>query len=231
MIDYSIVNEETWEEIESMVIERRIESDHQPLSVKVRGEEREKVWKEEEKRERQVWGIKEKEEFKKKSEEISWREEGIENGRRELTEKIRSITKWERKKKPWTIGQNEWWDMECRRKKKKLQRTWREVGRREESEEREWQNFKEERRRYREMCREKKEKWREKEDKRIEEMKEEGEMWRYINRERKKRTGISDKIKIEQWTKHFIELLGGKEERSRVEMESRTEEEQKNRRK
>jgi hypothetical protein len=44
------------------------------------------------------------------------------------------------------------------------------------------------------------------------------EVWRYINRERKKKGEIvSDRITMEEWRKYFSELLGGEENRQEKE--------------
>ena len=37
--------------------------------------------------------------------------------------------------------------------------------------------------------------------------------WKYINKYRSKREGVSEKISIKEWVKHFREVLGGREER------------------
>ncbi|KAJ3658794.1 hypothetical protein Zmor_010515 [Zophobas morio] len=41
IIDYGIVNEEAWEEIESFKVGERVESDHMPLEIKIKGKEQE----------------------------------------------------------------------------------------------------------------------------------------------------------------------------------------------
>lgn len=62
------------------------------------------------------------------------------------------------------------------------------------------------RREYREWCKEQKKKHEEEE--RILNIKSEAEAWKYINKYRKKKTErISEKINIEEWKDHFIELL------------------------
>jgi hypothetical protein len=49
-------------------------------------------------------------------------------------------------------------------------------------------------------------------------IKTEEEVWRYINRERKKKGEIvSDRITMEEWRKYFSELLGGEENRQEKE--------------
>ncbi|KAJ3667152.1 hypothetical protein Zmor_002554 [Zophobas morio] len=41
IIDNGIVNEEAWEEIESFKVGERVESDHMPLEIKIKGKEQE----------------------------------------------------------------------------------------------------------------------------------------------------------------------------------------------
>lgn len=46
--------------------------------------------------------------------------------------------------------------------------------------------------------RKKRESW----EREIEEMKTEGQMWKVINRERKRRNGVKEEIKMEEWEGH-----------------------------
>ncbi|KAH0816026.1 hypothetical protein GEV33_006765 [Tenebrio molitor] len=108
------------------------------------------------------------------------------------------------------LWKNEWWDKECREGKqaarKKLRNWKKEKAPKEE--------YKRARERYKLVCKEKKEKKRMEEEMK---MKEE-EVWRYINRERKKKGEIvSDRITMEEWRKYFSELLGGEENRQEKE--------------
>lgn len=45
------------------------------------------------------------------------------------------------------------------------------------------------------------------------EAKTEGEMWRIVNRERKKWKGINERIGEDEWKEYFMKLLGGVERR------------------
>jgi Fic family protein len=67
-------------------------------------------------------------------------------------------------------------------------------------------------RRYRERCREKKKQKREREEKEIKEIRTEREVWKYINRERKKKEPVSEKITIQEWEEYFMKLLEGRKE-------------------
>lgn len=57
----------------------------------------------------------------------------------------------------------------------------------------------------------KREKQQEKIEEEIEQLKNKNDIWKYINRERKRRVAISNKISIEEWRKYFMELLEGQD--------------------
>ncbi|KAH0809508.1 hypothetical protein GEV33_013282 [Tenebrio molitor] len=86
---------------------------------------------------------------------------------------------------------NGWWDRECEQWKKKMVKALREWRRNKIDRSR----FLEAKRRYRERCREKKK-----------------EVYTYINRERKKKESVSEKITIEEWEEYFMKLLEGRKE-------------------
>jgi hypothetical protein len=80
------------------------------------------------------------------------------------------------------------------------------------------EEYKRARKRYKLVCKEKKEKKRMEEEMKMKGIKTEEEVWRYINRERKKKGEIvSDRITMEEWRKYFSELLGGEENRQEKE--------------
>ncbi|KAH0818454.1 hypothetical protein GEV33_004337 [Tenebrio molitor] len=112
------------------------------------------------------------------------------------------------------LWKNEWWDKECRERKqaarKKLRNWKKEKATKEE--------YKRARKRYKLVCKEKKEKKRMEEEMKMKGIKTEEEVWRYINRERKRKGEIvSDRITMEEWRKYFSELLGGEENRQEKE--------------
>jgi hypothetical protein len=112
------------------------------------------------------------------------------------------------------LWKNECWDKECREGKqaarKKLRNWKKEKATKEE--------YKRARKRYKLVCKEKKEKKRMEEEMKMKGIKTEEEVWRYINRERKKKGEIvSDRITMEEWRKYFSELLGGEENRQEKE--------------
>jgi hypothetical protein len=107
---------------------------------------------------------------------------------------------------------NGWWDRECEQSKRevvKALRGWRrnKIDR---------SRFLEAKRRYRERCREKKKQKREREEKDIKEIRTEREVWKYINRERKKKEPVSEKITIQEWEEYFMKLLEGRKEEGKV---------------
>jgi hypothetical protein len=66
---------------------------------------------------------------------------------------------------------------------------------------------------YKERCREKKKKpRREKGEKEIKEIRTEREVWKYINRERKKKESVSKEITMQEWENYFMKLLEGRKE-------------------
>ncbi|KAJ3666595.1 hypothetical protein Zmor_002032 [Zophobas morio] len=74
IIDYGIVKEEAWEEIESFKVGERVESDHMPLEMKIKGNEQE-YEKQERRHER------------KELEKRIWDDEGIQRYRSRLEKK------------------------------------------------------------------------------------------------------------------------------------------------
>jgi hypothetical protein len=72
--------------------------------------------------------------------------------------------------------------------------------------------FLEAKRRCRERCREKKKQKREREEKEIKEIRTEREVWKYINRESKKKEPVNEEITIQEWEEYFMKLLEGRKE-------------------
>ncbi|KAH0812093.1 hypothetical protein GEV33_010698 [Tenebrio molitor] len=67
-------------------------------------------------------------------------------------------------------------------------------------------------RRYRERCKEKKKQRGQREEKEIKEIRTEREVWKYINRERKKKESVNEEITIQEWEEYFMKLLEGRKE-------------------
>ncbi|XP_011685491.1 PREDICTED: uncharacterized protein LOC105448540 [Wasmannia auropunctata] len=113
-----------------------------------------------------------------------------------------------------------WWDGDCREKKrivrKALRRWKREVG--------EGREYRREKREYKELCELKK--WEENErwEKKVKEAKTEGQVWRIVGGERKRKTRINESIRMADWEEYFRGVLRGVESRV-VKGEERTERE------
>jgi hypothetical protein len=197
-----------------------VDSDHLPLEITIEGtnqEEKEKgeMREEEKKVIVKVWSEHGVREYRRRLEEATFKEQEIEKMVTELKKVIEKATK-----KKEVIGRgakgagkkNGWWDRECEQAKRevvKALRGWRrnEIDR---------SRFLEAKRRYRETCREKKKQKREREEKEIKEIRTEREVWKYINRERKKKEPVSEKITIQEWEEYFMRLLEGRKEEGKV---------------
>ncbi|XP_025074790.1 uncharacterized protein LOC112552838 [Pogonomyrmex barbatus] len=207
VIDYVITNVEAMEEIKNMKEGDRIESDHVPLEGADRKKERrsntiEKVTS--------VWTEEGIQQYHEKC--VGWKCEQTESGRiwKELKEKVKkSITKVKKKIALWKIARRTWHNKEWNKTKRELRK---ELGRlkkgkisREE--------FVQKRKEYREWCKKEKHKHEREEEERIKTIRTEEEAWRYINKYRKKKEGISESIEIERWIMHFMDLLDGSKDK------------------
>lgn len=120
VIDYVIVNQGAWDRIEKLTVGKRVESDHQPLELEVRGEFRRETGRAQEVIKDIVqWSEESIEEYKKKEREIMIEGEKVEElwnsvkiGIEECI--VRKRIRLRRKK----IGEKDWWDAECKRWKK-----------------------------------------------------------------------------------------------------------------
>ena len=210
VIDYGIVNWETWERVERLEVGCRVESDHQPLIFELanRVERREKT--EEEEGRVQDWSEEGIKVFRKSLEEVKWKEEGGTEAWEELEREITKAVKVRRKGKGRDLGWCPWWDRECKEKKTEINRE-RKRYRRER--EKGYADFIRCRKEYRDLCRKKEEEYRKREEREIENIKTEAEAWKFINKGRKKREGICRTIEMVEWEKHFKEIFGGVEEK------------------
>jgi hypothetical protein len=71
--------------------------------------------------------------------------------------------------------------------------------------------FLEAKKKYRQRCREKKKQRKERGEKEIKEIRTE-EVWKYINRGRKKKESVSEEITMQEWEEYFMKLLEGRKE-------------------
>jgi hypothetical protein len=220
VIDYAIVNEAAWERVKEFKVGERVDSDHLPLEITIEGtnqEEKEKGGTREEEKKVivKVWNEHGVKEYRRRLEEATFKEQEIEKMVAELKEVIEKATK---KKEVIVRGskgagkKNGWWDRECEQSKREVVKALREWRRNKIDRSR----FLEAKRRYRERCREKKKQKREREEKEIKEIRTEREVWKYINRERKKKEPVSEEIIIQEWEEYFMKLLEGRKEEGKV---------------
>jgi len=119
VIDYVIGNEETRGKVVRMRVEDWVDSDHQPITVCMKGGGREeRIGKRKVKERRGVWT----EEGRKKFEEYVGKRDGgrqgVEEGWRKLKKRVKgALERVEREEKKVRGG---WWDEECRRMKREV---------------------------------------------------------------------------------------------------------------
>ncbi|XP_029054555.2 eukaryotic translation initiation factor 3 subunit A-like [Osmia bicornis bicornis] len=210
VIDYVIAEEQGKERMKRMGIGDKIDSDHHPIILKMEGWG---VGKEEEKERKKPvargnWSQQGRENFKK---EINWKERRRGNLEEDMESMMVEFRKGlERgKENNKTQVRKGWWDEESMRRKKEVRkalRDWRKgrIG---------GEKYREAKREYNRVCEAKKEKVKKAFEKEARGAKTEGDVWRIINRERKSRGRAKTGIKEEEWRKHFVNLLGGSEEK------------------
>lgn len=155
-----------------------------------------------------IWTEESVKAFKRSIEGRLWETEEVQEHRRELRDTVlksmeKKVIRTEKEKLRTKI----WWDRECtqvKRKVKGLYRTWKEgkVKRVDNTESST---------RFREMCKEKEEKKQEEELQEITKIANQGDLWKYINKSRKRMTEIFEGIKMVTWKEHFMNLLGSAE--------------------
>jgi len=139
IIDFVIGEEEARERIERLTIGDRIDSNHHPLEVWMKGggvrrvmERREKkVWK-------GLWDTEGRERFKQKMGSIEIMEGSVEEHWKAVSGRVKSTLKEieeEREREAGGKRQKSWWDVECREEKRKVRRKLREWKRRDLEEE------------------------------------------------------------------------------------------------
>lgn len=102
------------------------------------------------------------------------------------------------------VGSKDWWDRGCTKKKRAVHKMYKN-----------WRNGMCSREKYIEEKRkltvylEKMKKWKEKEKMELRMLRNEAEVWRFINKKRGKRVWVENEINKERWEKHFRNLLGG----------------------
>ncbi|CAG5090539.1 Protein of unknown function [Cotesia congregata] len=207
VVDYGVTNARSWDEIKDIGIGYRLDSDHQPVIVEMEGE---KSFKNERMKEKkkdrwvQCWKEDKVELFRKKEEELEWK---VEIGEKKWDELKKGIESCCSKKKIVYKEWGSWFDEQCRRLKKKLKKTSRK--------EKDGKVLSRLRKKYRELKKKKKEKWEEKMEKELKEIKNEGEAWKFIKKDWKKKSDINEDFNLEQWRTHFMKSLDGAERKPR----------------
>lgn len=206
VIDYVLVDTSIKEAMKNFKIEERVESDHLPMKVEIYENTRRGNGKEEQWKEKSDWsedGIRYyQEEVEKKFFEGREPNELMEEMTRKIREAIRKkVTKIEGMKMGW----KKQWDKECterKREARKALRRWKQGKRDKET-------YIEKRRVYKKMCEEKRREQQQKMEEEIEQLKNKNDIWKYINRERKRKVGITNKISVDEWRNFFMEQLEG----------------------
>lgn len=233
VIDYVLVNENARKKVIKFQVEGRIESDHTPVSVVLEEttdrKEEEKTGKLEvaEAKVKQVYSWNEEaiEIFKSKTQdlEVVEEEEDTTEKRWMDTKQIidEAVTKKEIKVRKWTLGIKRWWDRSCTKQKRKAKSAYRN-----------WKKgidcrskYQEERREWRELCKSKEKECKEFEEEQLRLIKNENEVWAFLNRSRKKRVKVEGNIENKTWKEHFVSLLEGSETRKLGKSRQKCEEE------
>lgn len=81
--------------------------------------------------------------------------------------------------------------------------------------------YREEKRMYRRVCEEKKKKEMERWVEEMKEVKSKKQVWKVVNRERKKKRGVNEDIEMGEWDRYFRDLLGVEDSEGRGEGEGR----------
>lgn len=225
VIDYGIVNRKGWEEIERFEVEERVDSDHAPISIKLkemRGKVRKKGIKT---REVISWAEEDKAEYVRRLREWDTQnrtEKTVQEEWKDIKEAIqKAVIKKEIKIKERGLGYRKWWDKECTREKKEVKKMYEKWKKGEATRE----EYNERRREWRKLCRQKEIDKKEEEEAQLRNIKNETEVWKYLNQFRRKRTRIENKIGKHEWKEHFRILLQGSDEKVRGERRQRLEQE------
>lgn len=110
-----------------------------------------------------------------------------------MTKKRIRVTKKE-------LGHRDWWDRNCTRKKKEVQRTYKQWRRCVVSREK----YLEEKKKLRDL---QDLKQKEKREEELQRLRREADVWKFINKRRGKRVKNFNSIKKNEWSKHCMQLL------------------------
>jgi len=212
-------------------IGERVDSDHMPLSLVIEKEEEEEEEENEEKSQEVwkkviCWDEEARKLYKANTEEGEGGEKGWIQGEETIERKWEKIKETiqaalvikEVKQRRRKIGHKDWWDKSSTKRKrevKKKYRRWKKgLGAKED--------YLEEKRNLKEWLEKKKKAKKDEEEEVLRRLKNEKEVWKFINRKRIKKERRENNIPKEEWRRHFMEILGGSE--NRIEEERRMEE-------
>ena len=214
VIDYILGNENLIEDVDEFIVEENTESDHLPVTAKMNIEV-DRLGKEyatKNSRKIQIWNKTKVELYKSKSRNVIL--EKIKSVNEDLEQLLKAVDEIVEKREIKNANNNElrWWDSECRAKRKELRKCLKQV----KEEKSTIESYRLLRRQYKILCKNKKENMRSKVLQEIKEIKNEAEVWTFLNKYRKKRNrGGDTEITIEDWRTHFMQILEGQESRNK----------------
>ena len=210
VIDYLLINNIGFNRMYTFRVEDRTDSDCQLISatfkVTYRGEEVEEKSSRTKEGVTEIWNEMTIEEFQNRTKEIVFKQEGLE-GWIKLKNQISRCTVIKKVKiKERIIGQKFWWDNESTREKRKIRKAYRK--RRKGKSDR----YIKLNRKFKQPC-EKKDGYKKREEmEEIKKTKAEKDICKYINKERKMKSSLGKFITMEDFHKHFCEILEGMDE-------------------
>lgn len=211
VIDYVLVNEGALNKIDRLEVEVRTDSDHLPLAVSL-----EKGWKRPKEarasKEIETWNAKSAEEYRNRVKELRLQTSNstsddmkvLIKGVKESIPKKRVFVEETEARDP------QWWDKECKGKKREMYKAigdWR-------KEEISKEQLNQKRREYKSKCEEKKEEASIALQEELKTIKSINQAWGFMNRyRRRKRNNIRAEKPLEEWRRHYMELLQGSDEK------------------
>ena len=105
VVDYAITEVETWERISEYKIGERTESDHQPIETEIKEKSEQREIEEVLEIEIENWSEEGIRKFRERLKDVSLERKGVQEGLRELVDKIReAVTKKKVKIQRWKPG-------------------------------------------------------------------------------------------------------------------------------
>ncbi|XP_020297296.1 trichohyalin-like [Pseudomyrmex gracilis] len=220
VIDYVFANEPIMYKIVDFRVKERVDSDHMPICVRISREQevdrryRGRTGEEEAQKEKKVicWDIEAIKSFIANTEETGWIEEQEERSLDFTWKKLKELVdkamiKKDIRIKTKRIGFKEWWDKRCTKMKRDTKKSYKKW----KSDKISRQEYLEQKKEWRRYMEKKKIEKREEEEKTLKRIRTEAEVWKFINKRRKKRETRETNLEVEEWRKHFVNLLEGQE--------------------